>query len=69
MRQKEEPGKTEAPTMAAKSALKQPEKNAQRDPDENGWACYYCGKEGHFKWDCPQASESPPAPYPVCKGP
>ena len=29
--------------------LKQPEKNAQRDPGEK--ACYYCGKEGHLKWD------------------
>ena len=33
--------------MAVRAVLKQPEKNAQRDPGENGWACYYCGKEGH----------------------
>ena len=42
----------EAFTMAMKTVLKQPEKNAQRDPGEKGWACYYCGKEGHLKWDC-----------------
>ena len=41
--------KTEAPTMAVRSALKQPEKNTQRDPGEKGWTCYYCGKEGHLK--------------------
>ena len=29
--------------MAIKNVLKQPEKNAQRDPGEKGWACYYCG--------------------------
>ena len=29
--------------MAMKNVLKQPEKNAQRDPGEKGWACYYCG--------------------------
>ena len=55
--------------MAVKTVLKQPEKNAQRDPGEKGWACYYCGKEGHLKWDCPQASKLPPAPCLVCKGP
>ena len=49
--------------------LKQPEKNAQRDLGEKEWACYYCGKEGHLKWDCPQASKPPPAPCLVCKGP
>ena len=27
-------------TMAMKNALKQLEKNAQRDPGEKGWACY-----------------------------
>ena len=36
---------------------------------EKGWACYYCGKEGHLKQDCPQASKQPPAPCLVCKGP
>ena len=45
--------------MAMKNILKQPEKNAQRDPGEKGWACYYCGKEGHLKRDCPQASSCP----------
>ena len=52
-----------------KNIIKQPEKNAQRGPGEKGWACYYCGKEGHLKWDCPQASNPPPAPCLVCKGP
>ena len=36
---------------------------------EKGWGCYYCGKEGHLKQDCPQASKPPPAPCLVCKGP
>ena len=45
--------------MAVKTVLKQPEKNAQRDPGEKGWACYCCGKEGHLEWDCPQASKPP----------
>ena len=61
--------KVEAFTMAMKNALKQPEKNAQRDPGEKGWACYYCGKEGHLKRDCPQASKLSPASCPICKGP
>ena len=43
--------KVEALTMAMKTVLKQPEKNAQRDSGEKGWACYCCGKEGHLKWD------------------
>ena len=45
--------------MAMKTVLKQPEKNAQGDPGEKGWACYYCGKEGHLKWDFPQESSRP----------
>ena len=44
-------------------------KNVQRDPGEKGGTCYYCGKEGHLKWDCPQASKLPLAPCLVCKGP
>ena len=51
--------KAEAVAMAMKTVLKQPEKNALRDPGEKGWACYYCGKEGHLKRDCPQASKPP----------
>ena len=68
-RQKKTKEKEEAFAMAMKNILKQPEKNAQRDPGEKGWACYYCGKEGHLKRDCPQASKPPPAPCRVCKGP
>ena len=36
----------EALVMAVRTVLKQPEKDAQRDPGEEGWACHYCGKEG-----------------------
>ena len=68
-RQRKTKEKVEALAMAMKNALKQPEKNAQRDPGEKGRACYYCGKEGHLKWDCPQASKLPLVPCPVCKGP
>ena len=68
-RQKKTKEQAEALTMAVRTVLKQPEKNAQRDPGEKGWACYYCRKEGHLKGDCPQASKPPPAPCPVCKGP
>ena len=53
--------------MAVRIFLKQPEKNAQRDPGEKRWACYYWGKDGHLKWDCPQACKLPPAPCLVCK--
>ena len=49
----------EALAMAMKTVLKQPEKNAPRDPGEKGWACHYFGKEGHLKQDCPQASKPP----------
>ena len=52
----------EALVVAVRTILKQPEKNAQRDPGEKGWVCYYCGKEGHRQWDCPQMSKPPPAP-------
>ena len=53
--------------MAMKNILKQPEKNAQRGPGEKGWACYYCGKEGHLKQDCPQASKPPRLHVPSAK--
>ena len=52
-----------------KNVLKQPEKDAQRDLGEKGWACYYCGKEGYLKWDCPQASKLTLSPCPVGKEP
>ena len=68
-RQKKTKEKVEAFAMAMKNFLKQPEKSAQRDPGEKGWACYSYGKEGHLKRDCPQASKPPLAPCPVCKGP
>ena len=47
----------EAFAVAMRTVLKQSENNAQRDPGEKGWACYYCGKEGHLKQDYPQASK------------
>ena len=56
--------------MAMKTAMNQPEeKNVQRNPGEKGWACYYCGKEGHLKRSCSQGSKPPLAPCLVCKGP
>ena len=68
-RQRKTKEQVEAFAMAMKTVLKQPERNAQRDPGEKGWACYCCGTEGHLKRDCPQASKPPPASCPVCKGP
>ena len=68
-RQRKTKEQVEAFPLAMKTILKQPGKNAQRDPGEKGWACYFCGKEGHLKRDCPQASKPPLAPCLVCKGP
>ena len=68
-RQRKTKEQAEAFAKTMRTILKQPEKDAQRDAGENGWACYYCGKEGHVKWDCPQASKPPLAPCLVCKGP
>ena len=65
-RQRKTKEQVEAIAMAMNTVLKQPEKNAQRDPGEKGWACYYCEKEGHHKWDCPQAYKPPLAPCGVC---
>ena len=48
-RQKKSKEQAEALAKAMKTILKQPEKNAQRDSGEKGWACYYCGKEGRLK--------------------
>ena len=48
--------------MAVRTILKELEKNALRDLGEKGWACHYCGKEGHLKWDCPQAAKLPQLP-------
>ena len=67
IRGKKRPGKDWGPSIAVRPTLKQPEYNAQRDLW--GWACYYCGKEGHLKWDFPQASKLPLAPWLACKGP
>ena len=58
-RQKKTNEQADALAMAMRIVLKQPEKNAHRDPGEKGWACYYCGKEGHLKQNCPQASKPP----------
>ena len=58
-RQRKTKEQAEALAMTMKTILKEPEKNAQRDPGEKGWACYCCGKEGHLKWDCPQARKPP----------
>ena len=66
-KQKKTKEQAEALVMAVRTVLKQPEKNAQRDPGEKGWTCYYCGKEEHLKRNCPQASKLPPAPCLVCK--
>ena len=67
---RKEPDKRQAPAMAVRSALKQPEeKNAQRNPGEQEQTYYYSGKEGYLKRDCTWASKPPSTPYPVCKGP
>ena len=68
-RQRKTKEQVEALVKPVRTVLKQPEKNAQRDPGEKGWACYYRGKEGHLKWNCPQPSKPPPAPCLVCKRP
>ena len=68
-RQRKTKEMAEALEMAMKTVFKQPEKNAQRDPGQKGWACCCCGKEGHLQRDCPQASKPPLAPCLVCKGP
>ena len=71
-RQKKTKEQAEALVMAVRTILKELEKNALRDLGEKGWACHYCGKEGHLKWECPQASKPPtptPTPCPICKGP
>ena len=58
-RQRKTKEQVEAIEMAVRTILKQPEKNAQRDPGENGWACYYCGKEEHLKQDFSQHLSHP----------
>ena len=55
--------------MVVRTILRQPEKSAQRGPGGKGRVCYYCGKEGHLKRDCPQTSKLLLGPCPVCKGP
>ena len=61
MRKRKTTEQAEALVMAVRTILKQPEKHAKRDPGEKRWSCYYCGKEGHLKWNCPQASKPTPA--------
>ena len=62
--------KVQALVMTAENVMNQPEeKIAQRSPGEKGKTCYYCGKEGRLKRDCPQASNPPLAPGLVYKGP
>ena len=69
-RKKKDPSKTLKPQQWLLDLLwNSLRKNAQRDPGEKGWACYYSGKEGHLKQDCSQASKLPQVPHPVCKGP
>ena len=48
-------------TMSMKTILKQPEKNAQRDPGEKGWTCSYCGKEGLPQEGLPSGIQAPPS--------
>ena len=67
-RQRKTKEEAEALAMAVGTVLKELEKNAPRDPGGKGWACYYCGKEGHLKRDCPQAFKLSLVPCPVCKG-
>ena len=59
-RQRKTKEQTEALIMVVRTILRQTEKSAQWDPGGKGWICYYCGKEGHLKWDCPQASKATP---------
>lgn len=61
--------KTEAPAWLLDLLWNSLRKNAQRNLGEKGWACYYCGKEGHLKWECLQASKLTPAPCSVYKRP
>jgi len=61
-RQKNTKEKVKAFTMAMKNFLKQPEKDVQRDPGEKGWACYYCGKEGHLNRIALRHLSPPPLP-------
>ena len=31
-------------------------------------ACFLCGKERHFKWECPKVQTPAPRPCPICQG-
>ena len=66
--QKRTKEKAQAIVMAVKTVMNQlKEKNAQRNPGEKGRACYYCGKDGHLKRSCSQASKLPLAACLVMK--
>ena len=65
-RQKKTMEKVEAFAMAKKNFLKQPEKDAQRDLGEKGWACYYCGTTTFQTWPrgCFHIAKHPDFPVP-----
>ena len=59
-RQRKTKEQADTVVMAVRTVLKQSEKNSWRDPGEKRWTCYYYGKKGHLKRDCPQASKATP---------